>query len=133
MNGVQDVYDFILAEGLAGGATGWALVRRNIEDHPGDQLVGVTEDGGSPPEMGSAAVREPGVQVRVRGAANDGDGVQAKAEAIFSALHGLANAVSVGGGTYLRVEAMTSGPVMFRDDKKRWNATTTYMLLGELV
>jgi hypothetical protein len=116
---VQDVYDYLLAQTIAGGNTGWTLLRRVVTDAVGaaDKLVVVSEDGGPPPEihagagLGSAAVGDAGVMLTVRaGAKAGGDASFAKAEEIRANLHGRRN-VTVGSITYARVTAMTPEPV----------------------
>lgn len=138
---VDDVYAFISAAGLAGGATGWTLVRRRMLDDTGlDQIVVVGEDGGVIPEipdvsgsLGDAALSDPGVLVSVRAGAWDGDASLAKAEAILAALHGLRN-TTVGGVPYLRVRALTPEPIFAGfDDRGRPIHTVAFRLLREQV
>lgn len=119
MAAVDDVYSYILAQNLAGGATGWTLIKRRVMDAPAaDQLVVVSEDGGerseqsAPSGIGDSALREPGVLVTVRAGAWDGNASLSKANAIRSALHGLRGTSLVGGGVvYFGVRAMTPEPV----------------------
>lgn len=138
MSAVDDVYTFLEAQGLAGGATGWTLVRRRLMDTPADnQSVVVGEDGGTPPEVGAAsglgdsALGDIGVLVTVRGRAWDGDGSSAKAEAIRVALHGLRSvALRAGGDEYLVVRALTPEPVFTGfDDTGRPMHTIAFRLL----
>jgi hypothetical protein len=114
---VNDVYDFLLAQSIAGGASGWDLHRRHIADSPAaDRLVVVTEDGGAPPEIkdtagiGDSAMHDVGVLVTVRADAWNGDASKAKAQEIIAALHGKRSIV-VGDTTYMRVRARTPEPV----------------------
>ena len=119
---MDDVYTFIGpaaggGQGLAGVPTAWSLTRRRDTDAPlTDQLVVVSEDGGPPPEIktaggiGSAALRDSGVLVTIRGKAWDSDASMVKATAIHTALHGLRNA-TVGATLYYRVRALTPEPI----------------------
>lgn len=117
MGVVDDVYNYLLNSGLAGGGSGWTLVRRRLLDSP-DKCVVVQEDGGVGPEiatasgLGSAALADPAVLVTVRAEAWDGDATRTKAEAIHAALHGQRGVSLVSAGTvYLGVRAQTPEPV----------------------
>ena len=121
---VADVQAYLQAETLVDGSTGWASVRRRVNDAMGDQLVILTEDGGFEPEtpapagtLGDSALMEPAVQVRVRGKPWDGDSAEGKAQEIFDALHGLLR-TEVGATYYVRVKAQTPGPVFMGFDAK---------------
>lgn len=124
---VDDFYDYLESEGLAGSSSDWPLVRRRVFDSPQTQnqrLVVLTEDGGFEPEtpapsgsMGDAALSEPAFQVRIRGEAWDSDSAHDKAMDIMGALHGLLNQ-TIGGQIYLRVKAQTAEPVFIGFDEK---------------
>jgi hypothetical protein len=138
VSAVQDVYDYLVAQSLAGGATGWTLLRRKITDAVGatNKLVVVSEDGGPQPEIhaaagiGDASVGDRGVLVTVRAAPNDGDASLAKAEAIRVALHGRRN-IAVGSTTYVRVVALTPEPTWAGyDDQERPLHTVALRLLA---
>ncbi len=143
MSAVDDVFTYLgpsPGQGLAGGATGWALVRRRMGDPPtfADQAVVVAEDGGPTPEIkaasgiGAAAVQDPGVLVTVRAGAWDGDASKVKAAAILAALHGKLNIQLVSGGTtYYRVRAMTPEPIFAGfDETGRPRHTIAFRLLA---
>lgn len=139
MGAVDDVYTFLLDGGLAGGSTGWGLLRRRTMDAPAtDQLVVVSEDGGPLPEIkedvgiGDSALADAGVFVRVRGAAWDGDASLAKAQAVLDALHGL-RSTEVGSKQYLRVRALTPEPVFagFDDDGRPHHTVALRMLAAQ--
>lgn len=123
MGVVADVQDYLAAQSIVDGATGWPSARRRMHDGDGDKLVVITEDGGPEPEMaatvgiGSAAWRDPAVQVRVRGEPWKGDAAFAIAEAVFTALNGLIDE-TINSTRYMRVVAQTSGPVFLGYDKK---------------
>ena len=142
MSAIDDVFTYLgpsPGQGLAGGVTGWALVRRRMGDPPTftDQAVVVAEDGGRSPEIkaasgiGNAAIQDPGVMVMVRAGAWDGDACKAKAAAILAALHGLRNVqLVVAGITYYRVRAMTPEPVFAGfDETGRPRHTIAFRLL----
>lgn len=118
---VADVQAYLEAQSVIGGSTGWASIRRRIFDDV-DQLVAISEDGGNQPEqqaaagIGSQALEDPAVQVYVRGGPWDGDSAQAKAAAIFDALHGKRD-IEMNGTTYVRVQARTSGPIFLGFDE----------------
>lgn len=122
MGFVSDVQSYLEAEGIIGGATGWASLRRRVLDDV-DKIVVFTEDGGSEPEqpaaegMGDNATVDPSVQVYVRGGPWDGDSGVAKAAAIFDALHGQRDA-TIGSSKYIRVQARTSEPIFLGFDER---------------
>ncbi|MGH9255469.1 MAG: hypothetical protein ACRD3C_12990 [Vicinamibacterales bacterium] len=137
---VLDVFNFLIAQNLVGGTTGWAILRRRLMDAPvGDKLVIVGEDGGNPPEMpatggiGSAVLADKGVLVTVRAAAADSDASFQKASDILVALHGLRGATLVSGGElYFGVRALTPEPVFAGfDDRGRPLHTVAFRLLGD--
>jgi hypothetical protein len=121
MGVVDDLYTYIGAQNLAGGSTGWQLLRRRMLDPESggvDQQVTISEDGGEAPEIkanngiGDSALSNPGALITVRAAAWDSDASFAKAAAILAALHGQLSSSLVGSGTvYFRVRTLTSEPV----------------------
>jgi len=139
MSVVSDVYAYLEAQGLAGGSTGWTLVRRRLMDAPAeDQLVAVQEDGGLAPEsaasagIGDSAMQDIGVQVMVRAVPWDGDACAAKAQAIFAALHGQRD-ITLGSTLYYRVRALTPEPIFLGfDDRGRPRHTISFYCLTDL-
>lgn len=140
MSVVEDVYTYLEVQALAGGSTGWKLLRRRLTDDKDipDKTVVVVEDGGPLPEIeeaegiGDEAQRDLGVRIGVRGTAWDGDATSAKAQDILNALHGLRNVRLTGsGGTlYLRVRSLTPEPVFVGfDDRGRPQHTVAFRLL----
>lgn len=139
-NAANDVFNFLVAQNLAGGTSGWDIKRRSIIDSSvGDKLVVVSEDGGSPPEMpaaagiGDAVLADKGVLVTVRGVAADSDASFQKANAILVALHGLRGVELVsGGGVYFGIRALTSEPVFAGFDARvRPLHTVAFRLLAD--
>lgn len=122
---VADVQAYLqgLSPEIIDGSTEWPSVRRAVHDAQGAQLVVITEDGGFEPEtpavsgLGDVALREPAVQVRVRGNPWDSDGALAKAQQIYDALHGLLGA-TMGSTYYMRVKAQTPEPLFIGFDTK---------------
>lgn len=139
MGVVSDMSTYLEAQGLAGGSTGWDLIRRRVMDEPEDnQLVVLTEDGGAAPEIseafgiGDSALKDPGVQVLVRGNPWDGDSSLAKAVEILDALHGLRDTL-IGATTYLRVRSQTAEPVFVGfDERSRPQHTLSFLLLASV-
>ena len=139
MSVVEDLYEYLVGEGVAAGSTGWTILRRRIMDAPaGDQLIVLTEDGGALPAIpaeegiGASAESDPAVQVRVRAKAWDGDASAAKAGEIFTLLHGKRNLI-MNGNLYLRVRAQTAQPVfMGFDSKSRPEHTISFQFLTSL-
>ena len=117
---VKDVADFIEAEGLAGPGTDWQISHRRLFEGE-DRMVVVTEDGGLEPEIktergiGSGALEEPVVQIRVRGRPWHSDEAAAKLNEIKAALHSQLH-TTIGSGYYLRVKAQTAEPVFIGFD-----------------
>ncbi len=137
MSAVEDVYDFLEAEELAGdGCKGWSLLRRKVMDAPAkDQLVVVAEDGGTPPEIaetagiGDSALGDASVLITIRGNAWDSDATDAKATAILNALHGLRN-TTIGSTLYVRVASMTTEPIFLGfDERGRPQHTVAFRML----
>lgn len=140
MGVVDDVYSYLAAQALAGGATGWDLLRRRLMDAPaGDQLVVVSEDGGAAPEwpeaagIGDSALTAPGVLVTVRAGAGDSDASYEKAQAIYSDLHGKRDVTLMSGGAqYLSIRSRTPEPIFAGfDDRSRPLHTVSFLLLRE--
>ena len=140
MGAVADVFDFITAQGFAGGSSGWDLLERRMMDKPAtDQLVVVGEDGGGLPEIpddvgiGDSAYKDIGVLLTVRANAWKGTVGFTKAQDIFDAMHGKHNLV-MGSTTYLRVRARTPEPVFAGfDERGRPRHTLALLLLTPIL
>lgn len=137
---VDDVTDFLEQQGIAGGSTAWALMKRRIMDEPvEDMLVVVAEDGGPAPEMhdaggiGDSAMRDMGVLVTTRAQAWDSDASRAKAQEVLTALHGRRGSSLSTSTSYLRITAMTPEPIWAGfDDQGRPLHTIAFRLLAEM-
>lgn len=143
MGVVADLYDYLEAQGIAGGSTDWSLLRRRDMDEPAmQQLVVLTEDGGPAPEfpadtgIGDSAMQDSGVMVTVRGEPHDGDSSADKAAEIFAALHGQRDIVlgnASGSVQYYRVSAVTAEPVFIGfDERERPRHTIAFRLLHDV-
>lgn len=122
---VADVQTYLQAAGIVDDSSSepWPSVRRRVHDGS-DRLVIITEDGGFEPEtpappgtLGDSALKEPAVQVRIRGEQWDSDAAQAKAQEVFDALHGLMR-VEINGTYYMRIKAQTAQPLFIGFDEK---------------
>ncbi len=129
---VTDVLDFLQAEGLIAGATGWERAASGLPPEP-DKVIVVFESGGFPPELkpvGSAETEydEPTFQVRGRADKFGYGALRAKMGAIYLALHGSELAPASGDPAYVLVRAMQAGPFPLGLDKNdrpglTWNFT----------
>lgn len=138
MSLIGDLQSYLEDEGIAGGTTGWLLLRRRVvdaADQSMDQLVVLTEDGGPAPEIGAgegigdAAVMDLSIHVLVRAAAWDGDASAAKVAEIEAALHGKLD-VLIGSTRCLRVAAQAPQPVFIGfDDLGRPRHTQSFRFL----
>ncbi|MFP3947153.1 MAG: minor capsid protein [Longimicrobiales bacterium] len=121
---VSDLQTYLAAQGIVDGDTDWVSTRHQPHDGQA-RLVTIAVDGGPAPEvgtsqgLGSAAARNPGVQVRCRGRAGKGDEAEAKAREILDHLHGRTG-VTMDGTRYWGIEAVTSDPIeVGADDNNR--------------
>lgn len=129
---VTDVLDFLEAEGLIAGATGWARASSGLPPSPNKVIV-VFESGGFPPELkpiGSDETEydQPTFQVRGRGEEFGYQELRNKMGAIYRALHGSELAPASGDPDYVLVRAMQAGPFPLGLDKNdrpglTWNFT----------
>lgn len=136
---VSDVFSALVLFGLAGGSTGWDIIRRkDMDEHTQDRLVVLSEDGGTAPEMattsgiGDAALGDPAVLLTVRAGASDSDASAAKAADIILLLHGQRNVV-LGSTLYYRIRTRTLEPIFAGfDDKGRPRHTISFQLLRDV-
>lgn len=121
---VNDLQTYLQAQGLVDGDTEWVSTRHQPHDGQ-DRLVTIAADGGPSPEvgasqgLGSAAARTPGVQVRCRAEAGNGDAAETKAREILDQLAGRTG-VTMDETYYWGIEAVTSDPLpVGADDNNR--------------
>lgn len=130
---ITDVLDFLTAEGIIGGATGWTEAAGYLPPDP-DQIIAVFETPGLVPEVvktGSVeqAYDNPGFQVRGRGAEFGYDALRQKMGQVFRTLHGSALGPTTGDPLYVIVTALQSGPLPLGLDEQSsrpglvWNFT----------
>lgn len=126
---VEDLQLYLQQEGVVDGSTEWPSVRRRVHDGS-DKLVILTEDGGSTERpsasgIGDSAMRNPQVQIRVRGEPWDGDSAEAQIKAIEAVLHGASPGV-IGYTVYKRLGALTEPIFMGFDTKNRPEFAQSY-------
>lgn len=114
---VTEVLDYLEAQGLIGGATGWTRAAGFLPPDP-DKVVAVYVTPGFPPEIvrdGSTetAYDEPGFQVRGRGAVHGYSELENKMRAIYTSLHGVPIAAN-----YVLVRATQSAVLPLGLDEK---------------
>ena len=112
---VTDVLDFLEAEGLVGGASGWVRATDYLPPDP-DKIIAVFPTPGLEPELikdGSAEQKydDLGFQVRGRAEAHDWPALEARMGQVFRALHGSTLAPSTGDPAYVLIRAVQSGPL----------------------
>lgn len=110
MSVIDEIGDYLTAQGLVGGATGWSLVKGDVPASP-DQMVTLTETAGEASDPAYPLSRER-FQVRVRGAerhagAGAYTAARDKIQALRVALHGLINS-TLGAVRYVQVLEVAS-------------------------
>jgi hypothetical protein len=119
----------------SGSPVEWPSFRRRVIDRIGTrdvhQIVVFTEDGGFEPEMpspqgvGDASIRQPAVQVRVRGEPWDGDSASEKLAEIADIL-GRVLREQIGYTTYQRIKAQSEPLFIGFDEKNRPEFTQSF-------
>jgi hypothetical protein len=128
---VSDLFAFLVASPQDIEAGGWKLVRRGMHDGNAHQMIVLTEDGGPAPEIaaadgiGASAWGFSNVQVRVRGNPWDGDSARAKLAEVFDLLDSRPGLI-MNDQRYDMIQATTTEPAAFMDDKGRWNLTQVF-------
>ena len=83
----SDVTDYLDAQNITGGSTGWKACYGFYPDQP-DKVVLITEVGGLEMlQLSDGVMIQPMIQVRVRSARLDHDGAIAKMAAVITALN----------------------------------------------
>lgn len=114
---------------LVDGTSGWKLYIGYLQDGL-DRAVCLYETPGGVPEQ-RWAIDYPGLQVRVRGRADDFAAVQSKIRAVFDVLH--AGEVEVG-AAYVYIYALTSEPLSLgQDEKRRPTLVQNYRIMKDRV
>ena len=83
------VREHLVAEGVAGGSSGWAAFEGGLTDLSGERQVAVFDTAGRTPiaAHASAGILRAGVQVLVRGFAGEYELTREKAVSVWDALH----------------------------------------------
>lgn len=128
---VTEVLDYLEAQGIVAGATGWTRAAGYLPPDP-DKVVAVFATPGNPPEIvrdGSTetAYDEPGFQVRGRGEVFGYSDLETKMRAIYTSLHGVAIAAN-----YVLVRANNSAVLpLGLDEKGRPGMTWNFSAVRE--
>lgn len=112
--------------------TGFSVYRNVWPDTP-DKVIALFETGGIGPSLffSGATVEQPGLQVRVRGAARDGDAPRLQIERIFQAAIGWGG-FTASGVKYLGFEAIQAPFLMGRDGNERVEWAVNFVVRKEL-
>jgi len=113
----DEVLDFLEAQGLIGGATGWTGFAHGMPPDP-DQVIVLYETGGSPPEMRPQGSTETLLdqitfQIRGRGSAHGDQALRGMMGEVYRALHD-----GDLGDQYTMVRALQSGPLSLGHDEQ---------------
>lgn len=96
--GIDAVADYLVAQNIGGGATGWTVSRGTFTDAVKD--IAVMDSGGAPPlQQAAGRVLYQGAVIQVRGEPGAAWAARQKAEAVLTTLDG----ASVSGLLYLHV------------------------------
>lgn len=118
---IDDVLDYLEAQGLIRGATGWSGFANYLPPTP-DQVIAVFPTPGLEPEEAPAGSTEteydyPGFQVRGRGTVFGSSALLDKLGAVFRSLHGSTLSPAGGDPIYVYVYAVQSGPLPLGHDQ----------------
>jgi len=121
---LDDIGDFLTAQGVVGGATGWTLRLSHLTPTP-DKVVVVYETPGLAPDQTVGLGAEfPGIQVRARASALDYESLRSKLQDIYNVL----NNATISG--YVYCYAQQSGPLpMGLDENERPGMVWNYQLM----
>ena len=127
---LDDVYDYLIAQGVAGGTSGFGCSIGYFSDDQ-DLMIGIFAVAGYPQDtLGRENIR-PNFQTRVRGGELDYATVFAKWQEIFETLQ---DAQDMPGSPHLLpdvvyIQAMASAPAVFNDARRRPNMTSTWRMM----
>lgn len=129
---IDDVLDYLVAQGVIEGATGWTRAAGYLPPSP-NQVIAVFETGGIEPEIAPVGSDEveydyPGFQVFGRGAVFGYEALRNKMGEVFRTLHDSTLSPGVGTPAYVQVQAVQSGPLALGYDENdrpllTWNFT----------
>jgi hypothetical protein len=118
-----EVADYLEAEGVAGGDTGWTLFTGFLPTSP-HRAVAVFPAGGLAPEAKNP-LRHPQVQVRVRGNPQEQTAPYEKVEEVLAALRRVRNQV-LGAGYYAHLLPASDVLALGQDQSQRFEYTVTF-------
>ncbi len=134
---ITDILDFLVAEEIIGGATGWGEFAGYLPPTP-DKVIVVFETPGLIPEIvkvGSSeqAYDEPGFQIRGRGDGFDYGPLREKMGEVYRALHDAdMDTVTTGDPQYVLIRAVQSGPLpLGLDNASRVGMTWNFEAMRE--
>lgn len=105
---LDDLSNFLSSQGL-GGATSsspWMITKGYMPPKP-DNVIGLFETGGRPPDPNQGLVDFPRFQVRTRGAAFNYSSARQKLWSIYTLLHGVDNGKTISGRYYVGIKAVS--------------------------
>lgn len=128
MTPAEEIARFIADEGLGtlAGTSGWAVFYADMPERP-DTAICCYDSGGPEPLDYDIELREPAVEVRVRG--NDYAAVQQKFQAIFDLLvqpGGVPDTRTIGDGIYIDIGLDSDLISLGRDDNDRHRVSGNY-------
>lgn len=127
---LDEIRDYLIAQGVAGGLTGWPIYEGYFPDES-DQMVGLFETGGYPADTLERENLRLTFQIRVRAARFDYATARNQIEALFNQLQDASQSagspVLLSGIIY--IQAMQVAPLFFNDDRGRPNFTQNYNVL----
>ena len=118
---LDSIHDYLVAQLIAGGVTGWSLYKGFLPDKS-DQAVTIYETPGLAPENETLdTIYRPAFQIRVRGPVFDYEATRAKMQEVRESVHD----ADISGLVY--VYATQSGPVpLGNDGNDRPNLTMNF-------
>jgi hypothetical protein len=129
------IEDHLIAEGVAGGSTGWAIQKSFLAPGP-DKVVAIFEttgeEPGIPKAQGEQAYDKPTFQVRVRGVALGYEEARKKIQECFVALHANEPMATSGEPAFVYLYAIHSGPLpLGLDSNNRPSLTWNFVAMME--
>lgn len=127
MSLLSEIGDYLVAQNLVEGSSGWRLFHGTGMPAEPDQVVVLMEAAGLRPEMSVPELTYPQFQVTARGAKLDYDTVRDKLKEIYDLLHGgNTGRRSLGGVTYHHILALSDPIPLGLDDNERPEIVQNY-------
>ena len=124
---LDDIYNYLTAQGYVNGATGWPLYEGYMPDDQ-DLTVALYETGGYPADTLLRENQRLTFQLRVRGSRRDYVRVRQKWQDLFNALQDSLDPLLT---DIALLQAMHYGPLVFTDDKGRVNMTANFRVMRQ--